>query len=64
MENTIQEQIEQTESIELDLTAKGMYKWTIKVRDKELDGMTLVRLKSMSDELFKLYPNNVMAVTA
>lgn len=48
------------ESIELDLTAKGLYKWTIKLREEFLSVASLTRLADLSKELNKLYPNNVM----
>jgi hypothetical protein len=59
MEEQIFQQ-EQTESIELELTAKGLYKWTIKVRDKVLSIDTIERIDILEKKLRTTYPNNVM----
>jgi hypothetical protein len=40
--------IEATESVELELTAKGSYKWTVKVRSKLIDETTLTRLETIN----------------
>jgi hypothetical protein len=60
MEEQIIQQ-EQTESIELELTAKGLYKWTIKVRDKMLSIDTIERIDILEKKLKTTYPNNVMS---
>lgn len=60
MEEQIFQQ-EQTESIELELTAKGLYKWTIKVRDKMLSIDTIERIDILEKKLKTTYPNNVMS---
>ena len=60
MEEQIFQQ-EQTESIELELTAKGLYKWTIKVRDKVLSIDTIERIDILEKKLKTTYPNNVMS---
>ncbi len=61
MEEQIFQQ-EQTESIELELTAKGLYKWTIKVRDKVLSIDTIERIDILEKKLRTTYPNNVMSI--
>lgn len=61
MEEQIIQQ-EQTESIELELTAKGLYKWTIKVRDKMLSIDTIERIDILEKKLKTTYPNNVMSI--
>lgn len=61
MEEQILQQ-EQTESIELELTAKGLYKWTIKVRDKILSIDTIERIDILEKKLRTTYPNNVMSI--
>lgn len=53
-------QLEQTESIELELTAKGLYKWTIKVRDKTVNPSTIERLEEIDKTVQKKFPNNVL----
>ena len=62
MEETqgITPQFESKESIELELTAKGLYKWTIKLREEFMSVAELQRLATLTEELKKLYPNNVM----
>ena len=61
MEEQIFQQ-EQTESIELELTAKGLYKWTINVRDKVLSIDTIERIDILEKKLRTTYPNNVMSI--
>lgn len=51
--------VETKESIELELTAKGMYKWTIKLKDEVITADTLTRLFALDDCLKSKYPNNV-----
>ncbi len=52
----------QTESIELEVTAKGLYKWILKVRNPQLNEETFVRLVKFNEMLKLQYPNNVMNV--
>ena len=52
--------LEQKESIELNLTAKGLYQWTIKVRETIISDATINRLAWLNDRLKTDYPNNVM----
>lgn len=54
--------VQDTESIELNLTAKGLYQWTIKVRAKELNSEALTRLSNIESSLKNMYPNNTMVV--
>jgi len=51
---------ESKESIELELTAKGLYKWTIKLREEFMSVKSLERFAELSNQLRTLYPNNVM----
>lgn len=51
--------VETKESIELELTAKGMYKWNIKLKDEILTIGTIKRLFEIDDTLKVKYPNNV-----
>jgi hypothetical protein len=55
------QQIEQKESIECNLTAKGLWQFTVKVRDLVLTDDTIVRLKNITDKLIIQYPNNVIS---
>ena len=51
--------VETKESVELEITAKGMYKWTIKLKDEMITADTLTRLFALDDCLKSKYPNNV-----
>ncbi len=48
------------ESVEMELTAKGVYKWTIKLREEKIGIEIVERFKKIEDELCKKFPNNVM----
>jgi len=52
--------IEQKESLELDLTAKGLYKWTIKLRGDFLTTEYLERLANLEGGLRVMFKNNVI----
>jgi hypothetical protein len=46
-----------TESIALEMTAKGSYKWTIKVRSQTLLEADVQRLKDLDSKLRNDFPN-------
>ncbi len=48
------------ESVEMELTAKGVYKWTIKLREEKIGIEIVERFKTIESELCKKFPNNVM----
>ena len=63
MDEQTQEPIfESKESVEVELTAKGLYKWTIKLREDFLSVAGLERMKLLTENLKLIYPNNVMNV--
>jgi len=51
--------VETKESVELEPTAKGQYKWTIKLKDEIITLETLKRLFEIDEALKSKYPNNV-----
>ena len=53
-------QLEQTESLEWELTAKGQYKWVGKLRAKELGEKELDRIRVLDDKMRMMFPNNTM----
>jgi hypothetical protein len=51
--------IELKESIELEVTAKGLTKWTIKLREEKITNDTIKRLEDLDRELRNKFPKNV-----
>ena len=49
---------EQKESIDLQCTSKGIYSWSIKVLDKEINESTLRRLEIIDHKLKEVYRKN------
>ena len=48
-------QIPQKESIELSISTKGVYTWSIKVLENEITEYTLQRLEKINLKMMKLY---------
>jgi hypothetical protein len=57
------QQIEPNESLEMELTAKGLAKWTIKLRGKEIDTQTIERLSVLHNQMLIKFPQNVMTTS-
>ena len=57
---TEQPQLEQTESMEWELTARSQYKWVEKLRAKELGEKELDRIRVLDDKMRMMFPNNTM----
>lgn len=55
MENNEIPIIEQSESVELELTSKGNYKWTVKIRSKLMSETDLTRLETINTWLKNKY---------
>jgi hypothetical protein len=54
--------VELKESIEMELTAKGLYKWTIKVREEKVSEETIVRMKKIHDKAILDFSRNVFSI--
>jgi len=54
--------MELKESIEMELTAKGLYKWTIKAREEKLTEETVARMKKIHDKAITDFPRNVFSI--
>lgn len=52
--------VETKESIELELGAKGLYRWSIKLKDEVLTLDTIKRLVELDKNLREVYTNNAM----
>jgi hypothetical protein len=59
MEEVSNPQVELRESVEMEVTAKGLNKWTIKLREEKITEDTLKRLLDLDQSLRTKFPKNV-----
>ena len=59
MEEVSNPQVELRESVELEVNAKGVNKWTIKWREEKITEDTLKRLLDLDTSLKVKFPKNV-----